>query len=320
MPVVDARFIHNQMTGTPNFILACFGLCQGNANASILGTTNLCATSPQGNYVSNYTIGNGENLVWLHSSNLRLLASSNTSAMVELINPALQEPQWIQIAVFSSTGVACVQLSNRIAIWVGEPNPLRMEAHISSCDLVVEAFSTSATDFQWSISPTIAYTLITPQKIAINGGHWVGLGSLKLAVTCQASNVCNAANPFTITTQFTNPDFPLSPILRTKNLTFSVFPNPTSGNVVLGFENLAENLITNQPHSTNNISTIFVSNSLGSKVLSINNPILTQHDNKTYTTLNLSNLPDGLYFVTVVFENGSVASQKIMVQKGVVER
>jgi hypothetical protein len=54
--------------------------------------------------------------------------------------------------------------------------------------------------------------------------------------------------------------------------------------------------------------------------LSINNPILTQHDNKAYTTLNLSNLPDGLYFVTVVFENGSVANQKIMVQKGVVER
>jgi hypothetical protein len=96
---------------------------------------------------------------------------------------------------------------------------------------------------------------------------------------------------------------------RAINLTFSVFPNPTSGNVVLSFENLSEN----QPHSTNNISTIFVSNSLGSKVLTINNPILTQNDNKTYTTLNLSNLPDGLYFVTVVFENGSVISQKVMV-------
>jgi hypothetical protein len=56
-------------------------------------------------------------------------------------------------------------------------------------------------------------------------------------------------------------------------------------------------------------------NMLGIKVLCAEN-IQLSADNKT--NLDLSKLPEGIYILQVVYENGTTTSQKVVVQRGVI--
>jgi hypothetical protein len=83
---------------------------------------------------------------------------------------------------------------------------------------------------------------------------------------------------------------------------FTAFPNPTSGIINLSFDNLNQG-----------IATISISNNLGIQVLQNQNLTL---DKDNSTAINLSNLADGIYFLTVSFADGSQETRKIMLQKG----
>jgi subtilisin family serine protease len=83
---------------------------------------------------------------------------------------------------------------------------------------------------------------------------------------------------------------------------FVTFPNPTSGIINLSFDNLNQG-----------IATISISNNLGIQVLQ-NQNITLDKDNST--AINLSNLADGIYFLTVSFADGSQETRKIVLQKG----
>jgi hypothetical protein len=56
-------------------------------------------------------------------------------------------------------------------------------------------------------------------------------------------------------------------------------------------------------------------NSLGVKVLCEEN---TQLSAEKQSSLNLSNLSEGIYILQVVYENGFAESKKIVVQKGII--
>ncbi len=88
------------------------------------------------------------------------------------------------------------------------------------------------------------------------------------------------------------------------NPKLTIFPNPTNSLLNLQFENLQT-----LP------SSICVMNMLGIKVLCAEN-IQLSADNKM--NLDLSTLPEGMYLLQVVYENGTTLSQKVVVQRGVI--
>jgi hypothetical protein len=80
------------------------------------------------------------------------------------------------------------------------------------------------------------------------------------------------------------------------------YPNPTADKLNLAFENLSSP-----------VAQISVQNSLGVKVLEATKIDVSKEN---ITSLDLGHLPDGLYVLTVVFENGERSNVKVVVQKG----
>ena len=82
---------------------------------------------------------------------------------------------------------------------------------------------------------------------------------------------------------------------ETKSLTFSVFPNPTSSFININIE------------AFENVSKIMVFDVLGNTVIE------TSHNIKANNQLNTSKLSNGTYFCSVVFNNSTTHTQKLMV-------
>jgi hypothetical protein len=80
------------------------------------------------------------------------------------------------------------------------------------------------------------------------------------------------------------------------------YPNLTADKLNLAFENLSSP-----------VAQISVQNSLGVKVLETTKIDVSKEN---ITSLDLGHLPDGLYVLTVVFENGERSNIKVVVQKG----
>jgi hypothetical protein len=301
--LTDMQYIHQVMTGTNNFILSCFGLCQNNASSGISGDAVLCVTNPIGNYATNYNLSATETVIWTSSNNLRLLVSNNNIASFELIDTNFQGSQWVQASVFSRT-TNCSSLTNRFDVWVGEPAPIRLDLKVQRCDLIITALSAGSTDFAWELSPTIRFTYITPNKISINAMDWALLPRNQVTVTCRTNNRCNANFPNEESMLLSNPDFEFCPLRVIPQPKLNIFPNPTSAILNVEFENLPSK-----------VSSISVQNMLGIKVLCTEN-IQLSADNKT--NLDLSTLPEGIYILQVIYENGTTSSQKIGVQRGII--
>jgi hypothetical protein len=90
---------------------------------------------------------------------------------------------------------------------------------------------------------------------------------------------------------------PTQPVVSVK-----AYPNPTADKLNLAFENLSSP-----------VAQISVQNSLGVKVLETTKIDVSKEN---ITSLDLGHLPDGLYVLTVVFENGERSNVKVVVQKG----
>jgi hypothetical protein len=307
--LTDMQYIHQVMTGTNNFILSCFGLCQNNASSGISGDAVLCVTNPIGNYATNYNLSATETVIWTSSNNLRLLVSNNNIASFELIDTNFQGSQWVQASVFSRT-TNCSSLTNRFDVWVGEPAPIRFTGEVENCSYVITANSAGATNFEWKVTDDnnndISFSIFsTANKIYIHASQWISLNLNKIQVTCKSSNNCNRLNPNIRTQKFSRPVFEQFCVLRViPSPKLNIFPNPTSAILNVEFENLPSK-----------VSSISVQNMLGIKVLCAEN-IQLSANNKT--NLDLSTLPEGIYILQVIYENGTTSSQKIGVQRGII--
>ena len=81
---------------------------------------------------------------------------------------------------------------------------------------------------------------------------------------------------------------------------FSVFPNPTSGSLVVTVPSFSS-------LNKNNRARIEIMNALGDKIMSV--PVMN-----VKTTLNLSLLPAGIYLLRVPDETGNAAIKKIVIE------
>jgi hypothetical protein len=207
-----------------------------------------------------------------------------------------------------SINIGCVSSNLTRQIWVGEPNPLSLAGGVEVCNYVITATSAGATNFIWDVvdsnNNTMGFSILPNRNgIAIHASDWISQNLSSITVTCKASNICNTANPHIRTRLFNRPSFPLCP-LRVIQPTFTAFPNPTNSILNLKFDNL-----------DTNITSICLMNNLGVKVLCEEN---TQLSTEKQSSLNLSNLSEGIYILQVVYENGFAESKKIVVQKGII--
>ena len=329
------RYMHQIMAGSPNFILACFGLCQNNASAGITGTPVLCASTPSGSYVNSYTLGFNESVRWIFSSNLRPVVggvNNNNRIDLELINPNDNTPQTVEMAVFNNT-TNCSSLSNRMNVWVGDLSTYPSDkvkirnrggfANDEICHTSYNHFSVSFLpiipgnpalfEYEWYVQFNNTQTLLSsgignssvmyqapllpngvfqmPLFVSVRikntcGGDWSSYGKTYTVLrsigglTCAMEGNGKIAQPSSI----------------------KAYPNPTADKLNLAFENLSSP-----------VAQISVQNSLGVKVLETSKIDVSKEN---ITSLDLGHLPDGLYVLTVVFENGERSNVKVVVQKG----
>jgi subtilisin family serine protease len=189
---------------------------------------------------------------------------------------------------------------------VGSATPPLLSGGLENCLYIINARSVGASSYSWSISPsTIAYSYYSTSSIAIPYSELVANGISSFQVTCNTQNYCTDVSR---TQTFMRPSFPINAapcplrVVSGHVSSFTAFPNPTSGIINLSFDNLNQG-----------IATISISNNLGIQVLQNQNLTL---DKDNSTAINLSNLADGIYFLTVSFADGSQETRKIMLQKG----
>ncbi len=301
------RYIHRHITGTPNFILACFGLCQTNTNASVWGTAILCATTPQGSYLNNFAIANPAThfVQWVLSPNLRPVAggvNNNQRIDVELINPNDPTPQSVRANLFN-TVTNCVLLTNTFPVWVGEPRTLDLQTRVEGCYLVITPVSPGASLFDWELNNSnIAIGGYGANSIGIHYADWVALNLTEITVTCRAFNSCNPNTPLVKTETFSRPSFPRCVLRVGTPAPIKAYPNPTAGTAYITL-----------PEGSGAVQAISVRNGIGVEVLNLQQPLTNE---KNELILQLGNLPDGLYIVGLQNTDGSVQYVKVVVHKG----
>lgn len=271
-------------------------LCAPNSNIS--GVNDICNL----NSVTYQFVGAEDgNPVWTCSSNLTILSSTATTVTVHA-NSLNSAPAWVQ-ANFTGLNKVCSTLMYVENIWIGPPlTPVVTSAPVSpliignytSC--TISANDPNAT-YSWSAGSEVG---LTPSGLScsISGQH---VGTTVVSVT--PSNTCGTVQACTA----------LIHVVTSTGGTIGVFTGKTmldkAGTDSLNSPVIFPNPANNQVNILLNASepfTITLNDILGKKIT----PLLQRSDQQV--TLDVSNLPNGLYFLMI--DNGAIFQQKFIVQ------
>ncbi len=272
------------------------------ANVAITSTENAICNKG-GSIFSLSNLPSSTDVVWSASDPALVIIANPTSATTSIRAATTTASGWVTISASFAVCGGANEIRTK-QVWVGSSQPINFGLRVQTCDLIITAHSPSATNFEWQLRPAINFTLITPNKISINAMDWALLPANSVTVYCRTDNACDPNTPNEASMFLSNPDFEFCPTWVMPNPKLNIFPNPTNSLLNLQFENL-QTLPTS----------ICVQNMLGIKVLCAEN-IQLSADNKT--NLDLSKLPEGIYILQVVYENGTTSSQKVVVQRGVI--
>ncbi len=306
----NANFIFSQMEPTNGNgtlpVLDCFSaICNPNTITINSSLPSLCFGATTPNVFSVNNLPTPAVVTWTASNNLVIIATPNAASTV--ITPVSATSRGFVTITADISAPDCNTFRRNVTrrIWVGAANRLTMTSVVQGCNLVITANSPGATNFEWSLdNPGVSFGIANaPNSIAIHASEWRSLNLSQIKVTCKAGNSCNAT-PLEREATYSRPSFPLCPLRVIPNPKLNIFPNPTSAILNLEFENLSSKL-----------TSLCLQNMLGIKVLCAEN-IQLFADNKM--NLDLSTLPEGMYILQVVYENGTTQSQKVVVQRGVI--
>jgi hypothetical protein len=275
---------------------------------------SLCFGATPSNVFSISNLPTPATVAWSADNNLVIIATPNATNTV--ITPTLATSRgWVTITAVV-TSVACNNFTRTVTrqVWVGAMQTMTgFQSRVLTPRACEKTFRYTARNAAGGERLIYTYNAGLEDESS-NEGYFdvtVPYGRcLDFTLTVNAVGACGDTQQITRSLRTCSPLTPpgqapcMARVIQPTQPVVSIkaYPNPTADKLNLAFENLSSP-----------VAQISVQNSLGVKVLETTKIDISKEN---ITSLDLGHLPDGLYILTVIFENGERSNVKVVVQKG----